>query len=92
MAPHTIRDRITFNSNIEKLRRPAFAIISALQDFADPAEQIEALYLTAAILAQTNGLDAHDMIARARRQIADAEAGRTPFIDAIRDYAAGELR
>jgi hypothetical protein len=91
MDASSIRDRIAFNSNIGKLREPSFLIINALQSARDTAAQVEALFLTAAIIAQTLNLDPHAMIVRARRQIADAEAGKVPLIDAIRDYAKGEL-
>ena len=91
MSPSTIRDRIAFNCDIAKLREPSFLIIHALQHSDDPAAQVEALFLVAAIIAQTLNLDPHELVARARRQIAYADAGRVPLIDAIRDYANGEL-
>jgi hypothetical protein len=89
VAPHTVRDGIAFSSSIPRLQVPAFTVLSALEAY-DPALRLEAMALTIALMCQTNNLDAHELIARARRQIADAERVRSPHIEAIRDFAAGE--
>src|SRR4051812_40087018 len=87
----TIRDRITFATNAERLRRPAFHTISALQQH-DPAVQMDALFLTAVAMADVLGLDSHEMVTRAKRIMPDAEAAHTLHIQAVKDYARGELR
>lgn len=92
MNPSTIRQRIAGNCSLSRLKVPAFRIISTLQDEEDTAAQVEALFLCTAIIAQSLGLDPHESIARARRQIADADAVRNPHLEAIREYAAGELK
>ena len=91
MQPHTIRDRIAARTSVAPLRLPAFAIISATQD-VDPATRLEALALTLSLACQTAGLDVHDVVTRARRQISDAECVRSAHIEAIRDLIAGERR
>lgn len=91
VAPHTVRDGIAFNCSVQKLQVPAFTVLTALEGFS-PALRLEAMVLTFALMAQTNGLDAHELVARARRQIADAERVRSPHLEAIRDFAAGDKR
>lgn len=91
LAPHNIRDRIAFRSSLQPLKEPAFGVINALQNY-DASLQIEALALTLTLLAQSAGLEPHELVSRAKRQAADADSVRNPLIEAIRDYAAGELR
>lgn len=89
---HAIHDAISFAVSARPLRNPAFAILDALQ-FAHPALQLDALFLTAVAMSQTLGIDAHEMIVRAKRLLPAAEG---PYADgriaAISDYANGELR
>lgn len=91
MPPHTVSDRITFRSTLEPLKVPAFLVIDALQH-CSPDVQLEALSLTLATMARTCGIDAHDLITRSHRQLADADSVKNPAIEAIAAYAAGELR
>lgn len=88
---HTIRDRISFAASAAPLRVPSFQILDALQR-SHPSIQMEALFLTATAMAQTLGLDPHEMVSRAKRQLPDAEGPFTEQLQAARDYAAGELR
>jgi hypothetical protein len=89
--PHTIRSRIAARSSLVPLKAPAFGVIDALQNH--PADvQLEALALTFRLLAVGAGLDPHELVARAGRQIAEAEAVRNPIIEAVQAYAQGELR
>ena len=90
MSP--IASRIVGNCSLVKLKDPAFRIIHSLQDNPDKAAQVEALFLVTAIAAAALGICPHEMLARARRQMAEAEAVRNPHLEAIRDYAEGELR
>lgn len=86
-----VKDGVRFNGNANKLRVPTFSVIHALQQF-DPSVQIEATFAAAVILAETIGLDPHELVSRTRRQLSDLEAVRTANIDAVREYAAGELK
>lgn len=88
---HAIRDRISFATTAEKLRRPAFHAISALQSFP-PEVQLDALFLAAVAMAEALRLDSHDMVSRAKRIMPDAEAAHTMHLQAVKDYARGELR
>lgn len=91
LQDHTIRDRIRFRTLAEPLRKPAFDVVTALQRY--PADvQVDAAFLAAVALATTVNLDPHDLVSRARRLLADAEGPFTDHLQAIRDYAKGELR
>ena len=91
MRPDEIALGVAANCSLEPLKVPCFTLIDALQT-TRPDRAVEALFLTAALAAQSAGLDGHEMLARARRQIADADAVKNPHFEAIRDYAGGELR
>lgn len=90
MSPATARDRIAFSSDLSRLKVPAFLVIDALQHSPKDV-QIEALALTLAALCRSLGLDPHSLVTRANRQLVHSDAVRNPHIEAIADYAAGEL-
>jgi len=77
-------------TSIASIREPAFKVVHALQR-ERPSVQIEAAFLAAAIMAQAAGLDPHELIERANRQIPDADAAYTTHAGAIREYTRGEL-
>lgn len=76
---------------VEPLKVPALLVLDALQH-STPDVQLEALSLTLAILARGAGMDAHELVTRSNRQLADADRVNNPALEAIADYAAGELR
>lgn len=78
------------NSSLEPIKVPAFKLLDAVQE-EHPSHAIEALVLTLTLICQSTGLDAHELVTRAGRQIRDADALRIPHLDAIRDVAAGVL-
>lgn len=88
---HAIRDALSFSTSASRTRTPSFMILDALQQ-AHPAVQMDALFLTAVAMAQTLNLDPHEMVARAKRQLPDAEGPFTEHLQAARDYARGELK
>lgn len=91
MTPaHTIRDRIAFRSTLRQLKEPSFRILAGVGE-CPPDIQIEALALCFTLLTANAGLDAHELVARARRQIADADRVDNPHLEAIADFAKGEL-
>jgi hypothetical protein len=90
-VPRNTRERLFARSTLAPLKVPAFAIANALQDTEDASLQLDALALTFTLISQSAGIDPHDLITRAKRQVADADATRNPHLEAIRDYAAGEL-
>ena len=87
-----LRERIFGRSSLRPLKAPAFLIIDGMQRTQDPALQVDALSLTFAAICQSTGLDAHELITRSHRQLADAYVIHNPEIEAIRAYAAGELK
>lgn len=90
MLPHTGRDRVSFRTSLSALKAPAFDVIDALQSH-DGAIQVEAAGLAFVAMSQALGLDPHEMVIRHKRQLADSNAVRNAQIEAIADYAKGEL-
>lgn len=83
--------RFGSNSSMRALAKPSFSIINALQDEPDPSLQLDALALTFTIICRASGLDPHQVVSRSSRQIPSADASPIPLIEAIRDYATGEM-
>lgn len=88
----SIRHRLMGNCSIRPLKLTAFTLIDALQHETDKAKAIDAYFLTAVLLADGVGIDPHELVSRARRQITEATALRNPHLEAIREFAAGELK
>lgn len=91
MLRGTIRERLFARSTLAPVKLPAFNILSTLQDTEDQSLQLDALALAFTLITQSAGIDPHELVLRAKRQIADADATRNPHLEAIRDFAAGEL-
>jgi hypothetical protein len=87
---HSIRDAIAFASNARSVQPGSFRVLDALQRHP-PAEQMDILFVTATAMADSLGLDAHEMVTRAKRILGDTE-GYHQNLAAARDYAKGELR
>lgn len=87
----SIGDRVRTDSTVAKLREPAFLLLSRIQD-ENPSDQVRALYLVAAVIAEAIGIDGHDALNSARRMLSTAEGPHTVHVQAIRDYAQNELR
>lgn len=87
---HTIRERLSFSVNPEPVRRAAFAVLDAVQ-FFQPHYQLDALFNLGVAMAQTLGLDPHELVARAKRMLPDVEGPYTDALQTARDYAKGEL-
>lgn len=88
--PAVIRLAVSASHVAQRLREPAFLVVDALQHIP-AAQQIEAAFAAAVILARGAGLDPHDLVARARRQVPDIEFGESAA-SVISDYAKGELK
>jgi len=86
-----IRERLFARSSLAPVKVPAFKLLTGLQDTDEPSLQLDALALCFTLISQSAGIDPHELVSRAKRQIADADAVRNPHLEAIRDYAAGEL-
>jgi len=90
MTYATARDRIAFRSSLRPLKSAAFSVIDALQ--TQPRDiQIEAAGIAFVALSLAIGEDPHALVVRAKRQLADAESVRNGDLEAISDYAKGEL-
>lgn len=87
----SIADRVRLSSTVAALREPAFLIISRIQD-VNPSDQVRALVLAAYVVCDALNLDPFEEIARASRLVDDAEGPFTYHVQAIRDYAKGELK
>lgn len=88
--PALIRFAVTAASSAQAVREPAFRVIDALQQLP-VATQVDALFAAAVMVARGAGLDPHDLVTRAKRQVPDVEFGESA-VNAISDYAKGELR
>lgn len=88
---HAIRSAIAWSSSPQPIREPAFRVVDALQ-FYPAGVQMDALASLFVAMAEVIGLDAHEMVARAKRQLPDLEGPFTEQLQAARDYAKGELR
>jgi hypothetical protein len=89
--PHVIRDQLSFLCNPARIRKPAFAVISRLQNFT-PGEQVLGTAVGLIAICESANISLDDVITRARNIIRDAEASHTSHIQAIRDFAANEIR
>lgn len=90
MNPDSIRLTAS-DIHLDRLKVPSFKLLDALQHLDKPV-QIPALALTLTALCRSLGLDPHDLITMAKRQLADADATRQPHLEALGDYASGELK
>lgn len=89
-VPANIRFALAASVSADAVRDPAFKVIDALQHLP-ASRQIEAVFAAAVILSRALGVDAHELIARAKRQVPDIEAVESAA-SAISEYAKGELR
>lgn len=87
-----LRERLMARSSFSGLMGPSFSLLDCLQRTEDPALQMDALSLVFTAICQSTGLDPHELIIRSRRQLRESEVISHPEIEAIRDYAAGELK
>lgn len=91
MYPSSLtRGAVRQRSNVSVLREPAFALLSRL-DAVTPADQISAAFLAAVAMAESVGLDPYEEVTRSKRMMEAAEAPHTHHVQAIKDYARGEL-
>lgn len=85
-----IQDRVRTASTVAALREPTFQLCDRMQDI-DPANQVRALFLAAAVTAMVLRLDPHEELLRAHRLMRQAEGPFTSHVQALRDYVEGEL-
>lgn len=89
LEPHNVTDRLGYISPAQ-VQPAAFRIIDRLQRL-DPAVQITATAVALCAMAETLGLRMRDVIVVAENTLRDSEGPFTTHIQAIREYAKGEL-
>lgn len=88
-----IRDQIALFNAPARLRVPAFRIIDVLQKSnRRPGEQMLAAAVTLVAMCEAINYPLSDLIAKAVRVTSDVEGPFTAHLQAVRDYAANELR
>lgn len=85
----SVRDHMGWHSPAQ-IRGPAFAIIDRLQRM-DPSVQLMATAVALVAMSEAVGLRMRDVINVAENTLADSEGPYTEHIQAIREYARGEL-
>lgn len=88
--PHVVRDQLKFLCNPARVRRPAFAVLSRVQDFT-PGEQLLGTAVALVAMCESANISLQDVIQNARNVMAHAEGAHTSHIQAIRDFAANEI-
>lgn len=88
---HTINDRINWFTDVASLRRGAFRVLDAIQHEDNKAVQFLAPGVAFCAMADALGRFPHDDIVRIRRMMGAVEGPFTDQVQAIRDYAKGEL-
>ena len=87
--PDPIRDRLGWISPAQ-VRGPAFLVIDRIQRL-DPTIQLTAVAVALCAMSQALGVDMRDVINVAENTLRDSEGPYTQHIQAIRDYAEGEI-
>ena len=90
-GPENVRLRLMAASSADKYRQTSYVILDVLQRYA-PEVQLDALFVLSTAMAESVGLDPHEMVTRARRILPEAEGPFTEQLQAARDYARGELK
>lgn len=88
---HTVRDNLSFFSDVAAVREPTVAAISAVQDHA-PHVQLLALAGAVTVLCEGININPHDLLQRVENMKADAESPFAQQWQAMREYAKGEFR
>lgn len=93
--PHTITDQLAWfgsrDGDINDLRAAAFTLLDRMQSH-NPAVQMLATAVALRAMSESLGLDLSDLMQRAGRLLRAADGPFGTHIQAIRDYAVGELR
>lgn len=91
IAPHTTRDGLSLLSNPAVLRAPAFMVIHRMQHIR-PEHQVLGTAVALVAITETLGITLSDLIGQAKRVLSDVDGPYTAHIQAIRDFAANEMR
>ena len=88
--PHVVRDQLKFLCNPARVRRPAIAVLTRVQDYT-PGEQMLGIAVALRAMCESANISLHDVMTTAGNLMAHAEGPHTHHIQAIRDYAANEI-
>lgn len=88
---NNVIDQVRLVSSPAALRVPAFQVIHRMQDYR-PGVQLLATAVALQAMAEAAGISLHDLFTVAGNVMRDAEGPFTHHVQAIRDYAKGELR
>jgi len=89
LQPHNVTDRLGWVSPVA-IQPAAFRVLDRLQRL-DPAVQITATAVALCAMSEALGLRMRDVINVAENTLRDSEGPYTTHIQAIREYAKGEL-
>lgn len=89
--PHVVRDQIRFLCNPARVRKPAVMALSRVQD-CTPGEQLLGLAVALRAMCESANISLDDVMYTAGNIMAHAEGAHTHHIQAIRDFAANEIR
>lgn len=90
MASNRLRDQIALFDNPSKAALAAFAAISKTQG-VQPGAQVMGLAIALVCICESANVNLSDVIGKAVRMTDAADGPFVPQIQAIRDYAVGEL-
>lgn len=91
LQPRHINDKISFFSDLPSLRVGAFGTLDAMQRVPNKAVQYLGPIVATVAMAEALGRDPHEDIGRVRRMMGTLEGPFTAEVQAIREYAKGEL-
>lgn len=89
IEPRNVTDRLGYFTPAD-IRAPAFAVIARLQHM-DPTVQLTATAVALCAMCQELGIDMRHAINVAENTLRDSEGPYTQHIQAIREYARGEI-
>lgn len=85
----SLRDRLSYGANPERLRQSAFRVITRTQD--DPAVQIRGIALALAATCKATGLDMRELIVTSEKMMEDIDSPYAAQMRALHEYAVNEI-
>lgn len=93
LSRHGLTDQVRLASSPARLRRPAFAVIDAIQRTqVTGGEQVLGVALALKAMCESANVPLDEVLTKVTNLMADAEGPFTSHVAAIRDFASQELR
>jgi hypothetical protein len=93
LSRYALTDQVRLAASPARLRRPAFLVIDALQrSEVTGGEQILGTAVALLAMCESANVPLQDVLTRAANITADVEGPFTSHLQAVRDFAAKELR